>query len=238
MQSQSYKYAISTKNDGSMSYMWGDYEEVLENRRKFIERAGFSFDRCITMKTSDGDTVLIVSKQDTGRGMIHIEEAFRADALITSESDLSLFLVVADCVATIFYDELNKVLCLAHLNGKNPKLINSVISKLREKYATNVADLSVYMSPAIHKESFIVPDPFQRDSQEWKDYIVNLDEHLTSIDMIGFLREKIIEQGVNPNKIAISDTDTYCDTDYFSHRRSVTTGEPEGRFAMVAKMIK
>jgi len=231
-----FEYAISKKNDGNMSFKWGDKHSVLVNRQKFLESSGYGVEKCVTVHTCNGTKVTKIDQSVAGRGMLDIENALMADAMITDEVGLGLFLVVADCAATIFCDPKKEVLCLAHLNGMNPGLIGAVLTTFQEEYGSCIGDLRVTVAPSISKASFVVPDPFQRNDEEWEPYIVNLDEHLTSIDMLGFLRDKMVEQGVSSENINISEIDTYRDMDYFSHRRSVITGEKEGRFAVVAKM--
>jgi len=238
MLSKGYKYEISRVNDGNLSFVWGEYDEVLANRKKFLARAGFDFDKCVTVKTSDSSEVRVVDRQDAGRGILHLEEAFAADALMTTSLDINLFLLVADCAPTILYDPTNRVLCLAHLNSMNLGLIPAVMTKFTEKYSTNLSELKVFIGPAIHQGSFIVPDPFQRQESKWQNYIVNLDEHLTAIDMVGYLRDEMVRNGVSRKNITVSDVDTYKDMDYYSHRRSAVTGEREGRFAMVVKLTE
>lgn len=232
-----FRQAVSTKKDGNMSYLWGEATEVLDNRRNFLESTGFDIKKCVTVHTSDSNLVQIVTAKDKGRGMFDIGDAIEADAIATNEKGLGLFLVVADCAATVMFDPKKQALALVHLNGKNPDLIASVISEMEQRYGTNAADIKVQVSPAINKASFVVPDSFQRESAEWEPYVVNLDEHLSSIDMLGFLTAEMVKSGILKANISISDIDTYASVDYFSHRRSAVTGEKEGRFAVVAEIV-
>jgi len=233
----SYKYAVSKKEDGNMSFKWGDGLSVPVNRRKFLDASGFQIEKCVTVHTSNDTVVEKVSHLDAGRGMLSIENALKADAMITNEKDVELFLLVADCAATIIYDPQKGVLCLAHMNGMNTAIIEAILTSFSKEFGSKITDLQVRIAPSISKGSFVVPDPFQRNDAAWEPYIVNLDEHLTSVDMLGFLKDKMITLGVQPGNINISDIDTYKDLDYFSHRRSVVTGEEEGRFAVVVKMV-
>lgn len=237
MQSKGYKYAISKIKDGNMSFKWGDESAVPVNRRKFLSKSGFEVEKCVTVHTSNSTIIARVGKADFGRGMLDIQDAIQADALITDDKEVGLFLLVADCAATIFYDPVKQTLCLTHLNGMNPGLIENVLVTFALEYGSNLADLVVDFSPSISKASFVIPDPFQRESEEWAPYIVNLDGHLTSVDMLGFLTNRMVLGGVQKQNISVSEIDTYKDPDYFSHRRSVITGEVEGRFAVVTKLI-
>ena len=237
MPSKGYKYAISKIKDGNMSFKWGDKLVVPINRRSFLVKSGFEIDKCVTVHTSNSMIVARVGKVDLGRGMLDIQNAIQADAMITDDRNAGLFLLVADCAATILFDPVKKVLCLAHLNGMNPGLIENVLETFALDYGSSPTDLLVNFGPSIAKASFVVPDPFQRESEEWAPYIVNLDEHLTSIDMLGFLTNRMVMGGIKKQNIIVSPIDTYKDTDYFSHRRAVITGETEGRFAIVAKLI-
>lgn len=238
MLSKGYKYAISKIKDGNMSFKWGDESAVPVNRRKFLSKSGFEVEKCVTVHTSNSTIIARVGKADFGRGMLDIQDAIQADALITDDKEVGLFLLVADCAATIFYDKRKRVLCLAHLNGMNPRLIESVSAAFKDEFGSKISDLQVIVGPSISKKSFVVPDPFQRNSKEWESFTVNLDDHLTSIDLQGFLKNGMIKHGIWEENICFSDIDTYSNQEFFSHRRSVVTGEQEGRFAVVAKLTK
>jgi YfiH family protein len=238
MKSKNYKIAISAKKDGNMSFRWGDFSSVLRNRERFLEKYGFLLKKCVTTSLVHGEEVMLVNRNNAGQGMLDSMSAQEADAMMTSDPEISLFMMVADCVATVFFNKKTNVLCLAHLNGKNPGLIKSVLAKFVKEFNSDTTNITVFMSPCIKKESYIVPDPFQKQLPEWQNFTENLDEHKTTIDMVGFLRNEMIKQGINSENISISEVDTYIDKKYFSHRRSVVTGEVEGRFALVVSLEK
>jgi copper oxidase (laccase) domain-containing protein len=73
---------------------------------------------------------------------------------------------------------------------------------------------------------------------EWQPYIEDLASGETTIDLIAFNRDQLIELGVQEENISIDPVDTVTSDDYFSHYRSVRTGELEGRFATVLALKK
>jgi copper oxidase (laccase) domain-containing protein len=95
-------------------------------------------------------------------------------------------------------------------------------------------DISVWIGPAVQKESYVF-DYF--DQPGWKHHKHQLANGRYQIDMVGYNIEQLARAGIAPTNIESSDTNTCSSANYFSHCRSTRTGEPEGRFATVVGII-
>lgn len=98
------------------------------------------------------------------------------------------------------------------------------------------SDIGVTIGPGIHKESYILDAIAQEHDPGWQPFIGKNESSTFAIDIVGYNCQQLIEKGVTPHHITVSQDDTYISQDYFSHYRSVRTGKPEGRFATVMGM--
>jgi hypothetical protein len=231
-------HGFSSVSDGNMSFLWGEENDVLNNRKKFLERSGINTGECAVMSILDSDNIVPVGA-DSVMG-IEKDAKIRADALITSEKNVFLFLLTGDCLPVMFFDTLHKVSALAHSGWKSTaaKLPEKVVGFMGEKYNTNPADLIVGIGPGIRKESYILDaiDRQQEYSPEWSRFIEKFSDGRFGIDIVGYNISRLVGVGVKEENIEVSPIDTAKDPDFFSHYRSRRTGEKEGRFATVIGM--
>ncbi|MDO8513769.1 MAG: polyphenol oxidase family protein [bacterium] len=232
--------AISEINDGNMSYVWGNHQEVLENRTKFLEKSGFDTNNCAVMSVTHGTDILIADQSYRGKGMFDHSTALKVDALMTQDPKIVLCLLIADCLPIVFYDPKKNILALAHMGWKstNEKLAMKLITLMKQKFGSNPKDIVVSIGPGIHKKSSIFPSPvLQEKTLNWQPYLKNLPNNQTSVDNLGYNYQQLLDSGIIAKNIEINPIDTAQSPDYFSHYRSVRTGESEGRF-MVAVRLK
>src|SRR3989344_2462433 len=116
-------YATSRVEDGNMSLKWGEEVTVNSNRKKFLAKLGMKVEDCVLMSLVHGVDVVKVGKKDLGK-------TIEADALITSEPGVGLFMMTADCFPVIVYDP-GKMAGLAHLGyrGVWERLVQKVVKK-------------------------------------------------------------------------------------------------------------
>lgn len=231
-------YGFSNREDGNLSFKWAtDKQEALENRRRFLEKLGLSLKDCVCMSILDSDQVVEVGKDAKGAGMSDINQAIKADAIITKEPNIALLLLTGDCLPIVLFDPIVRVLALAHLSWKSTeaKLLPKVIEKMKT-YDSKASDVVVYIGPGIHKESYKFENPIQKSLPGWGPFLEDLPDGQTAIDIVGYNTKQLTDAGVLPENIETCPINTAIDENMFSHYRAVRTGEPEGRFATVAMM--
>lgn len=230
-------HGFSTKQEGNVSLFFGLHKEVNQNQEKSLKKLNISPNDCITMTLQHGINIEIVDHTFKKRGMFR-KDAVLADALITKEKGTFLFLFVADCLPIIFYDPEQEIVALAHLGwkGTDQELSKKVISKL-VALGSNPKNILVGIGPGIHKESYKKINPEQKGKKEWEKFLQDLPDDQTSIDIVGYNVQQIIESGIPKENIEVSDIDTATSSDFFSHYRSKRIGEPEGRFAAIVGMV-
>lgn len=152
--------ATSTVSDGSMYNRHDMFDrKVFQNRRRFIATQGLEADDFIrlwvTYETTDFCRYREISASQRKAGMMG-SDTEPADALITTELGVGLFLPVADCVGAVIYDESRQVLALAHLGRHSLEQYGgtAIINYLRDHYGCEPENLRVWLTPAASKNAY------------------------------------------------------------------------------------
>lgn len=218
--------AISKVQNGNM-YIPGDTpnESVIENRRRWLQAQGIDLGNTtrlsVSYDQSDFCRYATVTNENMCEGM-HSDSAILSDALVVTQPGHALFLPVADCVATVFYDEVHSVLMLSHLGRHSLEQHGGVrsVDYLVEHFGVNPATLKVWLAPAPSKESYPI---YALNNQGMKEA----------------LYEQLKEAGITAEHISDATSNTVTDPDYYSHTAFLKGNKPvDGRFAMVAMMVK
>ncbi|OGG47409.1 hypothetical protein A3D66_01445 [Candidatus Kaiserbacteria bacterium RIFCSPHIGHO2_02_FULL_50_9] len=233
----SFVYATSNIRDGNMDFRFGEREEAVENRRRFLTKHDARLEDCAVMQVEYGERIVVVEEKFRGKGAFD-GSAVPAEAFITREKNLVLFLLTADCLPIAYYDPVRHIAALAHLGWQpsTKRLASKVVKALKNNFSSNPNDLKIFIGPGIHKESYRFANPTQKNIPEWSPYLHDLPSGETEIDLVGYNVEELKRAGVVEANIAVSPVDTAASSEHFSHYRSVRTEEPEGRFATVLGM--
>ncbi|MGE5540769.1 MAG: polyphenol oxidase family protein [Bacillota bacterium] len=225
-------FETSTKADGNLSLTWGEQNEVETNRRSFLTRFGKTPQDCVVMEVEHGDRILQVDSSHKG-------QTLTAEAFITADTDVTLFLLTADCFPVGFYDPTKQVIALAHLGWRpvDKQLAVKVVEKMVQEFDSNPSDIQILIGPGIHKESYRFNNPAQNQNPEWADFLTDLENGETQVDLIGYITKQLRETGVAEGNIQVSPVDTAASPQYFSHYRAARTGEPEGRIATIIGLV-
>ncbi len=72
------------------------------------------------------------------------------DYLITQEPTIGLAVATADCLPIVFYDEIQKVIAIAHAGwrGSVNGIAQKVVDELKQHYNTDVEDLKIFFGPS------------------------------------------------------------------------------------------
>ncbi len=231
---------ISSKSDGTTkSNGDDDISQVTASIRAITKTASLDFDSIVTLNVGSPDVwdkiVEVTDKPD--HALISLADRVVADALVTTNPEVVLVLPVADCNAVAVHDPNRQVLALAHLGWQSTvaELATKVVEYLQQKHGSQPSDLRIYLSPSIRAESYIFERVAQADDPVWQPFLQKNDKGM-GVDLPGYNRQRFIEAGVLPEHIEVCPVNTAASDEYFSHYRSVRTGEPEGRFALFARL--
>ena len=225
-------YGISKREDGNLSVKWGDKNEVLHNRKAFLKKFNQAPENCVVMEPEHGDVIVHVTAANTSKMII-------AEAFITQGVGVILFLLTADCFPVSFYDPEKQVVALAHLGWRpiDKELAAKVVTEFVKVYESNPASIQVIIGPGIHKESYRFKELEQDKAKSWSKFLTHLPNGEIQVDLIGYIRKQLLDAGICSENIEISPVDTATSDEYFSHYRSVRTGESEARFATIVGLL-
>lgn len=204
---------------------------IVTNRTRFCAEQGVSYgdvvyQRIVYDEHQSYDRIVDVGERHT---CTYIDEV-PADALVTSAAGVGLLLPVADCVATVVYDPVNRRLALAHLGRHSTvaDLMTKLLGHLRTQ-GSHMEDLIIWMAPAVQQANYRMEYFDAGDTPQWREYCTASDGGFY-LDLPGYNRARAIEAGVPAANIYVSPVDTAGDPNYFSHSQGDTTG----RFAVLA----
>ncbi len=221
--------ATSTRADGNMSLRYGQHDEVMQARGRFLERLGLPTPNHIMLEVEHGSRVVPVDRRDAHKGTV------AAEALVTDDPTCALLLLTGDCLPITVCDKARGVFALAHA-GWRPTglcLLPRVIAEMGDRYGIRAGDLSVTIGPSIRAASYVVEEALQLHEPAWAPYLVRSAEGI-HVDLVAYNIDQLGAAGVAREAIMVDPNDTAASEAYFSHYRSIRTGEPEGRMLTVA----
>ncbi len=155
------------------------------------------------------------------------------DGLITNQRGVALAIQVADCAAILFADDINGVIGAAHAGwrGAIENIAGKIVVKM-EKLGANLKAIRCYISPCISLSKFEVgqevADKFPEVFVDYKSY------QKPHIDLRAYINKQLVDAGVLPENIEVSDDCTIQNTNYYSYRRQK---EKSGRMMAIIKMV-
>ncbi|AZG43710.1 peptidoglycan editing factor PgeF [Gordonia insulae] len=197
-----------------------DPKAVADNRVRLAEQIGLPPGRIVWMEQIHSRNVTVVTGPVDGA----VEAT---DALVTTEPDLALAVLSADCVPVLLSDDEAGVIAGVHA-GRVGARIGIIPATLRAMIGLGARPerIGVLLGPAAAGDHYEVPPHMQRD----------VEEHLpgsacvtasgtTGLDLRAGIRRQLLAAGVAA--VAADPRDTIDDPTLFSHRR----GAPTGRLA-------
>jgi len=197
---------LSEKSDGNMK---GDRDNI----KKFFKKINLDKKSLFIADLNHEDNIIIIndSKQK-------IET--KSDALISNHPDCLLALTSADCPIIYFYDPVKKVIALAHAGWRGivKGIAEKVVISLQENYASNPADIQIFIGPHIKSCHFEIKEDVINKFR--KEDLIKKDGKIF-VDLGEVISKRLLDQGIKKENINISLDCTYCLEDkYFSFRRN------------------
>ena len=226
---------VSSRQDGTMlDRSEGFHSSIaVKNRKKFCVSAGMDYDECVYQKIKyDKEATFDHVVEVYDRDKTKFASDVYGDGLFTSSPGVGLFLPVADCVATILHDPIQGNLALLHM-GRHSTLTDIIrrIVELFEQKGSRVEDIIVWMSPSAKKGTYKLKWFNEKSDKRWEDHVIEKDSFVY-IDLPGYNKDRLMENGILEENIFISSIDTVLDSDYFSH----SAGDLSERIAVAAMM--
>jgi polyphenol oxidase len=225
----------------NISYKVSDESlRVEENRQLLSQSLEMNLDKAVYLTQVHSDKVF---KLDSSNLPSRGEPLGRGDAIITNLPQVPIFILVADCLPVLFYDQARKAIGLAHAGwrGTVVQIAVKTLKAMEEAYGTNPADVKVVLGPAIgsccYEVGLDVKEKFdiftyagdileQSGKAHWK---LNIPEANA---------RQLLEAGVTEDHLIRSNLCTINHIDlFYSHRAEAGPDRPTGRFGAFMMLV-
>lgn len=209
----------------NLSFSGGDAaENVLENYRRLGAALGLDCFSAGFTKQVHGNVVRVLTDKD--RASPTDPAPMPCDGLVTNAPGLPLFCFTADCVPALLHDPVNGVIAAVHCGWRSSvaDILGEAVSKMRGLGA-KAEHIRAAMGPAIGKCCFEtdgdVPEALRAYIGEAaEDFIFPggiPGKYL--VDLRSANAARLVQLGLRPESIAVSEECTLCSPDkYWSHR--------------------
>ena len=207
-----------------------DDETVNKNHTLLADKLDYDKETVVYMKQIHSDIVHIVSPDD------NFQNPPTCDALITNKKNTPLMVMVADCSPILFYDDVKKVIAVAHAGraGAFKNIVQNVIESFKSHYSSRTEDILVTIGTSIGQCCYEVGTEIFEETKELNlEYSISKRDDSYYLNVSNILKKQLLNSGVNEENIEISKECSCCqNNNYFSYRADGITG----RFAGVIKL--
>ena len=228
----------------NMSFSNGDSREaVLENYRRICNAINIDINKAVLSHQTHTNNVRIVKKEDIGKGIFKERDYNDVDGLITDIPGVALVTQYADCTPLLFCDPVKKVVATSHAGwrGTASEIGRITVEKMQKNFGCDPADIIAAIGPSIGQCCYEVDDPVYRPLSKIpylkKDKIfIKKHNGKYMLSLWEANREILINAGILPEHIDITDLCTNCHPDVFhSHR---FTGGKRGNLAAIIALCE
>ena len=202
-----------------------DPANVRENWTRICALMGVGPDDCAVTNQVHGNVVKTVTAAD--RHICLSDTPYEADGIVTAEKGLPIWCFVADCVPVLLCDDGNGVAGAVHCGWRSSVtdiLKNAVeqMEALGAKRENICAAIGASIGRCCFETDRDVPDAIEKYLAGDTDGLWTMREDgKYMVDLRGANARRLIQLGIKPENIDVSDECTYCSHDkYWSHRYS------------------
>ena len=203
-------------------------ENVRENFRRIAAVIGCQPSDFVLSDQTHTTNVMIVTRDDAGKGLTRPRGYSDVDGLITNEIGIVLTTVYADCVPLYFLDPVNKVIGLSHSGRKGTvsRMGVCTVKKMHDVFGSDPSDILACIGPSICSSCYEVgsevADEFTSAfpvSDDISSILTLKDDGKYLLDLWQANKIVLKEAGILPAHIECTDICTCCNPEYlFSHR--------------------
>ncbi|WP_099301138.1 peptidoglycan editing factor PgeF [Bacillus sp. Marseille-P3800] len=214
-------------------------DAVVHNRERVAHDIGFALDAWIGSEQVHHATIAEVTEHDRGKGARQLDTAVQGtDGLYTSDPNVLLTSLYADCVPLYFFSKKSKMIGLCHAGWKGtvaeigPKLVKIWV----QEHAVDPHDIYVLIGPCISKQAYEVDHHVMEQVKtllpgDNMNIFTPTQNQRYLLDLPALNRLLLERAGILPEHLIESDRCTYGEERYFSHRQA------EGKTGRMMSMI-
>lgn len=180
----------------------------------------------------------------SGIPLEELKTGYATDGIFTDSSDVAVSILPADCTVMVFHSaDGDKSMGVIHGGylGIHGDIHLAALELYTGRHGVRKNAVRIFFAPQIRSSSYFFENihPEQLADRRWARhiYVDNYgDSEVFHIDLLSRIVTDLTANGIDPTQLDISPVDTGSDLAYFSHARSMRTGEREGRNGLVAKL--
>jgi len=222
--------AFSSRGTGNMSLFYGNTDNALLHRERFLRGAGVMHTDLVCAKQIHASTVRYVKEEDRGRGALSYEASVPdTDAFITDRKQVPLAIFTADCLSVFLFDPEVPAIGLVHAGWRSSKdrITAKTLAAMHEKFGTLPENILAGFGPSIRSCCYEVGSEFEAFFPE---ALVKRGGR-SYLDLIGENRRQLIGAGIREANIFDPEICTSCrGVEFFSFRKE---GKACGRMMSV-----
>jgi YfiH family protein len=233
--------AFTTRHAGrsgqalNLSFDKGERTAVVAQRQHVLQALGLEQTTLCTVRQVHGKQVCIVDAAMLQRGLTGIA----ADALVTNLAQVTLGVLVADCLPIVLYALDTPVIALVHAGrmGTYHRVVQHTLKMIEQRFATPPAQVHAVLGPAIGACCYTLDrravGPFQAQFPTWEQFFIPHGPERWAMDLLTANTLQLRAAGVPAEQIDTASICTAChQDDLYSHRAE---GQEAGRgIALVA----
>jgi len=233
--------AFTTRHAGrsgqslNLSFDKGERTAVLAHRQHMLQALDLEQTTLCTVRQVHGNQVCIVDAAMLQRGLTGIA----ADALVTNLRQVTLGVLIADCLPIVLYALDTPVIALVHAGrmGTYHRVVEHTLEMIAHRFATPPAQVHAVLGPAIGACCYTLDTravgPFQNQFPTWEQFFIPHGPGCWTMDLLTANTLQLQAAGVPAEQIDAASICTACHKhDLYSHRAE---GQEAGRgMALVA----
>lgn len=226
----------------NLSFNVGDNPDtVRENYRILCDAVDINPENIVISHQTHKTNILSVTKSDCGKNIWRSRDYSDIDALITNEKGVALVTHSADCCLLGFFDPKQNVVAAAHAGwrGTVGEIGKKTVQKMVVDYGCNPKHILVIIAPSISKCCYEVDDPVLNEFKKL-DYL-DLSKIFFPkgngkymLDLWEANLQILVNAGVNPENVEITDICTNCQSKFFHSHRA--TGGKRGVNGLIMEL--
>ncbi len=229
-------HAFTTKDGGvsnepysslNLAFHVGDEKsDVIKNHSLLAKELNYNVNSLVHMKQIHSNLVHIVDEKDD------FSNPPMCDALITDKKETPLMVMSADCAPILFYDDVKKVIAVAHAGrqGTFHNIVSNVIESFQRNYQSNSKDIYAAIGASIGVCCYEVGEEINKEAlKRGYHYAMTQRDDSFYLDVTSILKVQLLTSGMLEENIEISQECSCCKNDrYFSYRADGITGRFAG----------
>ena len=245
------RHAISTRTGGvsrgshqslNISYKVSDDPlRVEQNRRLLSQSLEMNIDQAVHLIQIHSDKVIKLDQANRPKKGQSIGEG---DALITNLPNVPIYILVADCLPVLFYDQAHKAIGLAHAGwrGTVAQIGVKTLIAMSEAYGTTPADVRVVLGPAIgpccYEVGPDVKEKFESSFSYAGEILEQTGKAHWKLNVPEVNARQLLEAGVLEDRLIRSQICTIDHIDkFYSHRAEAGPDKTTGRFGAFMMLV-